>query len=103
MSLKAFCYFGAGIVGDGSSVSITANLLADPFVLGLPGAPSIPSQLNPAFAVTLSNLPSGIGVIASSDGQSVSASLGLAGAVTFTFPNAPVSGQLVTLYGKLEF
>lgn len=103
MALRPFCYWGLGIDGDGSSTSVTVNLLTDPFVLGMSGAPSIPSQLSSAFAITLANLPSGINVISCSDGQTVTPTLGLLGAVTFSWPIAIPNGTSVTMYGRLEF
>jgi hypothetical protein len=103
MAVKSFCYWGIGSVGDGSSTSVQFNFLTDPFVLGNAGAPSIPSQISPAFALTLSNLPTAITVISSSDGQTVTPTLGSLGNVTFSWPVAIPNGTAVTMYGLLEF
>lgn len=103
MALKPFCYWGIGTVGDGASTSVIYNLLTDPFVLGLPGAPSIPSTFSATFSLGLSNLPTGMDVISSSDAQTVTVSLGLLGAVTFSWPTAIPNGVAVTMYGKMEF
>lgn len=103
MALKSFCYWGLGIIGDGAATSVQVNFLTDPFVLGMSGAPSIPSQISPAFALTLSNLPTGINVISCSDGQTVTPTLGSLGNVTFSWPIAVPNGTGVTMYGRLEF
>lgn len=103
MAIKPFCFWGVGSVGDGSSTSVTFNLLTDPFVLGSAAAPGAGSDLNLTINLTATLLPTGITVIASSDGNTPTASLGILGNVVLTWPTALASGYGQTVYGRLEF
>src|SRR4029077_19245224 len=100
MAIKSFVYWAIGVVGDGTSTSVTKNLITDPFVLGGGGICSTgASAPELTFSLTLSNLPSAIAVDASSDGQIATVSLGILGNVTFTWPNPIPNGTRVALSG----
>lgn len=103
MAMKPWCYWSVGIVGDGSATSVTLNLLTDPFVIGGATAAGAGPQLALTFTIGLSNLPSAIDVLSSSDGQAVSVTLGALGAINFSFPIAVPNGDKVYLYGHLTF
>lgn len=103
MAIKPWCYWSLGIVGDGSTNSQQFNFLTDPFVLGAAGAVGGGTALDLTFTLGISNLPTGITCMYSSDGQTVTPTLGSAGAVTFAWPVAIPAGDLVTMYGALEF
>jgi hypothetical protein len=102
MALKPWCYWSIGTKGDGTSTSATYNLLTSPFMLsGIASGSGVGMSLT--FQVALSNLPSSIEVIGSSDGQTVTGTVGLLGAITFTWPTAIPNGDFVTMYGRLIF
>lgn len=103
MAMKPWCYWSLGVVGDGTSTSVTFNLLTDPFALGAAGAQGGGVTLGFTFTVSLSNLPSALTVISCSDGQTVTPTLGMGGAVTFSWPVAIPANTEVTMYGALEF
>src|SRR2546421_6892743 len=103
MAIKPWCYWSLGVVGDGSTTSQTFNMLTDPFVLGAAGATGGGAALGFTFSVGLSNLPSAITVVSSSDGQTVTPTLGTLGSVTFSWPVAIPANTEVTMYGILEF
>jgi hypothetical protein len=101
--MKPWCYWSVGVVGDGTATSVTLNLLTDPFVIGGATAAGSGPQLALTFSIGLSNLPSSIDVLSCSDGQSVTTTLGILGAVTFSWPNAVPNGQSIYMYGHLTF
>lgn len=103
MAIKPWCYWSIGVQGDGSITSASLNLLSDPFVLGAAAGAGAGAQLGTTFLVSISNLPSSISVVASSDGQTVTPTLGSGGAVSFAWPIAIPAGDFVTMYGKLTF
>lgn len=103
MALKPWCYWSLGVEGDGASTSATFNLLTDPFVLGAAGATGGGAALGFTFTLGLSNLPSALKVTASSDGQTVTPTLGSGGNVTFSWPVAIPANTEITMYGVLEF
>lgn len=103
MSMKTVCYFSLGVMGDGTSTSITVNFNTAPFVLSSFGSvPGSAPQLSLGF-IGSTLLPSAIGDLYSSDTQILSATLGLLGSVTFSWPNAIPSGIKETIYGILRF
>lgn len=103
MALKPWCYWSLGVVGDGTTTSQQFNLLTDPFVLGAAAGTGGGAELALTFTMGISNLPTGITVDSSSDGQTVTPTLGMAGAVTFSWPIAVPADTPVTMYGILEF
>ena len=104
MAMKSWCYFGIAVRGDGTSAAITLDLATAPFVFGggsgVGSAPQLPAGFS-ARGVA----PTAVEVISSSDGKTVSPSLGLLSAVTFTWQSAdkPANGVDVTLYGRLLY
>lgn len=103
MAIKPWCYWSLGVVGDGTTTNQQFNLLTDPFVLGAAGGVGGGAELDLTFTLGISNLPTGITWMYSSDGQTVTPTLGMAGAVTLSWPVAIPAGTLVTMYGVLEF
>ena len=102
MAIKSYCYFSIGFIGDGTSTSKVVNFTTSPFVLGGAGGAGTALQLSPNF--TLSNLlPTGTSGVNSSDGQVCTVTIGLLGAVTFSWPAAIPNGTGVLVYGFLEF
>jgi hypothetical protein len=99
--MKTTCYFGIGFLGDGSSTSKTVLFATGAFVVGGLVGPGSAPQMSPGFTLGTTN-PSGVTVVSSSDGQTVTASCSL-GSVTFTFPIAIPSGDRVGVYGYFDF
>lgn len=83
--------------GDGSSTSLTTNLLTAPLGFIAPGNVT----LAPAFTL-VGTLPSAIHN-ESCSGGSVTASLGLLGSVTFNFGFTPASGTTYLIAMDLIF
>lgn len=98
MSIKSYCYFAIGFIGDGSTTTKTANLLTAPFVLGGATAAGAGPAIASPFAISLGDLPSAVESLTS--GVSCTVALGV---ITFTFDTAPADGALVTVYGLLKF
>jgi hypothetical protein len=74
--------------GDGASNTLAANLLTQPFAIG----------------IGVGNLPTAIKNVVCSGGLSVSAALGVLGAITFTFTGGPPANGTKYLLGMdLEF
>lgn len=104
MAMKPFCYWSFSLTADGSSTSLAVNLLTDPFGLSQTSPPGSVATIGNPFALSISNLPTGITIIATSSGTApASVSLGMVGAVTFTWSSAPTNGETIQMYGKLEF
>lgn len=103
MALKPWCYWSLGVEGDGSTTSQIFNMLKDPFVLGAAGATGGGAALGFTFTVGLSNLPTAIKVTSCSDGQTVTATLGTLGNITFSWPVAIPADTEVSMYGVMEF
>jgi hypothetical protein len=86
--------------GDGASNTLAANLLTQPFAM----TPANGGQLSPAFGIGVGNLPTAIKNVVCSGGLSVSAALGVLGAITFTFTGGPPANGTKYLLGMdLEF
>ena len=102
MAIKQTCYVSLSVVGDGTSTSETANFNTSPFVYGGIGSIGSPQTFSTGF-LSLSTLPCSITITSSTDGQTISTSIGLLGAVTFTWPTAIPNGTVVTWSGYVEF
>lgn len=98
--IKPWCYWTIGVVGDGVTTQQTLNLISDPFSIS--PAQSIAGSVF-TFKVSSTVLPTGMDVIASSDGQTVTPSLGLLGNITLSWPIPIPNGDKVTVFGRLTF
>jgi hypothetical protein len=102
MSNKAICEFSIGFLCDGTNASVSVNFNTGPFLLAAVAASEgYSAELSSLFNLSVL-APSAISNLSSSDHTSVSASLGLLGAVTFTWASAPAAG-IVILTGILQF
>lgn len=103
MAMKPWCYFTLGYRGDGSTTQQVFNLLSDPFALAPAASPAEGTNIQFSFSLSLSILPTAIEVIGSSDGQTVTPTLGSLGNITFAWPDPPSSNENHTLLGRLFF
>lgn len=100
MTIKLTVDFVIKLFADGSSTSIAANMISDPFSYVPSGALGM-GALN-TFAMSAARLPTSVQGLVSSDNQQVTAVIGLLGAITFTWPAPPAAG-VVTVTGILVF
>lgn len=102
MSIKQVCYFSMTFVGDGTSTTENTNVSTSPFIFGGAGSKGDPKFFSPLWNAT-SPLPTGVQGVNSSDGQTCTVTIGLLGAVTFSWPVAIPNGTVVTVDGLFEF
>jgi len=89
-------------MGDGSSTSITITVATAALVMQFPLVRSS-DEASTKFDLTSLTVTNAVNLI-SSDGQTISATVGLLGAtITFDWPIAVPNGTRVTVYGDLVF
>lgn len=98
MSLRTALDFSLRLVGDGSDTNVVTSFLTGPFVF----KPASGGEIAPAFSLSQS-LPSALTNLAADNGATVSASIGLLGAITITLSPAPGNGEVLNVTGTMLF